>query len=113
MGSDPAGPPDRRQYDRAVLELPASAVRRSVPLDHPERVVKLHIVDVSRGGIGALAPRPLDEEEPVVVFFPPMGARKGLDTHGVVVRCDEGGDRYRVGIVFENPWPEQDTLRHM
>ena len=100
---------ERRQFPRAMLELPASIVRRSASADHPKRVVGLRILDVSRGGVGAIAQEALREEEPVTVLFPPIGARKGIDTPGQVVQCCEHEDRFRVGIRFHDPWPEHEA----
>ncbi len=106
MAPDGTGRPERRQYDRAVLEVPATAVRRDTPLDHPRRVVGLRVLNVSRGGVGAMASTALAKDEPVVVFFPPMGPTRGHDAHGQVVRCDQVDCLYHVGIVFDEPWPD-------
>jgi hypothetical protein len=101
---------ERRQFLRAAVQVPASAVRRNASLDHSARIVNLRIVNLSRGGIGANAPEPLFRGEPVVVFFPPMGSRRGRDSHGRVVRCTEVGGEHYVGIAFEPPWPEHEPL---
>ena len=101
---------ERRQFRRAALELPATVVCRSAAVGSPKRIVGLHVLDVSRGGLGAIAPEALGAEEAVTVFFPPMGARKGRDTQGLVVQCFSHENRFRVGIKFREPWPEHDAL---
>ena len=105
MGPASRDEPERRKFSRSDAEVPATAVRRSTPLEDQRHVVSLHVRNVSRGGLGALASDPLEEKESVVVFFPPMGPRKGRDTRGRVVRCVEQGERYAVGIAFDAPWP--------
>jgi len=110
MNSGSRDGPERRRFSRSAVEVPATAVRRSTPLEDQQHVVSLHVLNVSQGGIGALASDPLNEKEPVVVFFPPMGPRKGRDTRGQDVRCVEEGDRYSVGIAFEEPWPAREGI---
>ncbi len=111
MSRLPDGVRDRRQFPRARLELPVTVVRQDTPLDSRDRVVRMHVLDVSRGGLLAASAEALDAREPVVVFFPPMGPRRGRDTHGRVVRCHEIQDKYRVGIEFHEPWPEHEAVR--
>jgi len=110
MGPASRDGPERRQFSRSAVEVPVTAVRRSTPLEDQRHVISLHVLNVSRGGLGALASDPLEEKESVVVFFPPMGPRKGRDTHGQVVRCVEEGDRYAVGIAFDEPWPVREGI---
>ncbi len=111
MSRFPDGSRDRRQFPRAQLRLPVTVVRRNVPLEAQNRVLRLKVLDVSRGGVGAVSSEALETSEPVVVFFPPMGARRGRDTRGDVVRCQEAQDAYRVGIAFSDPWPEHEADR--
>jgi hypothetical protein len=101
---------ERRQFSRSAVEVPVTAVRRGTSLEDQRHVISLHVLNVSRGGLGALSSDPLEEKETLVVFFPPMGPRKGRDTHGQVVRCMEEGDRYAVGIAFEEPWPVREEI---
>ena len=110
MGPTSPDRPERRQFSRSAVEVPATAVRRSTPLEDQRHVISLHVLNVSRGGLGALASDPLEEKESVVVFFPPMGPRKGRDTRGQVVRCVEESDRYAVGIAFDEPWPVREGI---
>jgi hypothetical protein len=75
--------------------------------------VGLHVLDVSRGGVGAVSQDPLEQTEPLLLFFPPMGAGRGSDVSGRVVRCNRNSDRFAVGIVFDNPWPNHEKPRPM
>jgi len=110
MSRGPAQQTDRRRFPRAAVEVPVTAVRRNRSVEDRRHVISLHVLNVSRGGLGALATDPLEQDEPVVVFFPPMGPRKGRDTRGQVVRCAEQGDRYAVAIAFDEPWPPREGI---
>ncbi|HUX00144.1 MAG: PilZ domain-containing protein [Phycisphaerae bacterium] len=109
MSRLPTHQTERREFSRATVEVPVTAVRRNRPVEDRRHVISLHVLNVSRGGLGAMATDPLETKEPVVVFFPPMGPRKGRDTRGQVVRCEERGDRYAVGIAFDEPWPTREA----
>lgn len=97
---------DRRQFSRSVVGMPLQAVLRDAPQDHPNRVVGLHVLNLSRGGVGVASQAALPPSQPLILFFPPVGPGKGRDTVGQVVRCDACGDHYAIGIAFEEPWPE-------
>jgi hypothetical protein len=97
---------ERRQHPRSVLGMPVEAIRRHLPECHPERVVGLHVTNLSRGGVRAESHRPLPPAEPITLFLPPLGPDHGQDTRGRVVRCDAAGDRWAIGIAFEEPLPE-------
>jgi hypothetical protein len=86
--------------------MPVQAIRPVNPPEDPTRVIGLHVLNVSRGGIGAISQANLASEEPVVLFFPPLGPGRGRDTPGQVVRCEQCDDHYAVGIAFNEPWPE-------
>jgi hypothetical protein len=85
--------------------MPVQAVRRTAPVDDPRRFVGLHVLNVSRGGVGAVSQESLDQTEPLLIFFPPLGAGRGSDVAGRVVRCNRHEERFSVGIVFDHPAP--------
>jgi len=99
---------ERRRYRRSVVGMPIHAVRLGSPEDDPHRLVGLHVLNVSRGGVGALAQEVFAEREPILLLFPPLGPGKGRDTPAQTVRCDRTGDCYAVGIAFQEPWPERE-----
>jgi len=107
----PSSPKERRTFRRSVVGMPVQAVRRGTPADDPRRLVSLHVLNVSRGGVGAVTQACLVEREPVMLFFPPLGPGKGRDTPGRIVRCVAAADAYRVGIAFDAPWPEREEAR--
>jgi len=94
---------ERRQHPRSVVGIPVEMVRRNLPEQDPNRVMGLHVTDLSRGGARAVSHRPLPRAEPVTMFFPPLGSARGEDTVGQIVRCDACGTCWEVGIAFETP----------
>ncbi|MBE3098238.1 MAG: PilZ domain-containing protein [Planctomycetes bacterium] len=108
MSQSASGLNERRRYRRSVVGMPIHAVRLGSPEDDPHRLVGLHVLNVSRGGVGALAQEVLAEREPLLLLFPPLGPGKGRDTPAQAVRCDHTGECYAVGIAFEEPWPERE-----
>jgi hypothetical protein len=91
--------------------MPVQAVRRTTHESDPRRIVGLHVMNLSRGGVGAITQEDLAQQEPLVLFFPPLGPGRGFDTPGQVVRCERTGDHFAIGIAFEEPWPEREEAR--
>ncbi|MBL7140050.1 MAG: PilZ domain-containing protein [Planctomycetes bacterium] len=110
MTSDRKNRPERRRYPRSVVGIPVQAVLRNLPPEDPDRVVGLHVRDLSPAGAGAVAQRALLQRQPLVLFFPPLGAGRGDDTPGQVVRCEECGDHWSVGIAFEEVLSESEPI---
>lgn len=106
-----SNPSERRRYRRSVIGIPIHAVRRETPENDPRRLVGLHILNVSRGGVGAISQEALQRREPLVLLFPPLGPGRGQDTLAQVIRCDRAGDCYAVGIAFTEPWPEREEAK--
>lgn len=102
--------PERRRHRRAVVGIPVEAVRRGLPPHDPNRVVGLHVTDLSRSGAGAVLHRPLPPAEHITLFFPPMGSAEAEDRRARVVRCEDQADHWEVGIVFEEPLPERPQI---
>lgn len=100
--------PERRRFHRAELGMPVTAVRPSASESDPRRVIGLHVLNLSRGGLRAVTREVLDKQEELVLFLPPLGAQMGQDTTGQVVRCVPRSDHYELGIAFRDPLPEND-----
>jgi hypothetical protein len=69
------------------------------------------VLNVSRGGVGAISQDSLSRREPLLLFFPPLGPGRGRDMTAQVVRCERCGDHYALGIAFETPWAEPEEPR--
>jgi len=101
---------ERRRYPRSVVGIPVQAILPDVPPADPNRVVGLHVHNLSPAGAGAVAQRALPERQPLILFFPPLGPGRGDDTPAVVVRCEGSGNRWSVGIAFEQPRSETEAI---
>jgi len=110
VGEAEANGSDRRKFRRSVVGIPVQAVLRDALPDDSDRVVGLHVLNVSRGGASVASQEALVPAQPLTLFFPPVGPGKGRDARGQVVRCDDLGTCYSVGIVFEEPWAEPDEI---
>lgn len=102
--------PDRRKFRRSVVGIPVQGVLHGAAPDDCHRVVGFHVLSLSRGGAGVVSQEALVPAQPLTLFFPPVGSGKGCDTRGQVVRCDDLGNHYSVGIAFEEPWPDPDEI---
>jgi len=111
MSSAPMTPQDRRRFRRSVVGMPLQAVRHTTPQNDPRRIVGLRVLNVSRGGVGAISQESIPVSEALTLFFPPLGPGRGRDAPGQVVHCQDCGDHFAVGIAFEEPWPEREELR--
>lgn len=90
-----------------MVGMPVHAIRHAAAQDDPRRLVSLHVLNVSRGGVGAISQELLEHKESLVLLFPPLGPGCGEDAIGQVVRCTQSGDCYAIGIAFNEPWPER------
>lgn len=90
---------ERRSHPRHVIRGHVTAVR-SDPQDGNEqrRICALELLNLSDGGLGALAQEPVAIDAKITVFFPPHGPERGLDLTGRVVRCTQREHGYDVGI---------------
>ena len=96
MQSNPA---ERRRFPRTQLTLPIQAIR----LDPDGDVVEpMQLIDISRGGVGAVAHRPFYPGVKVLLKLPTpgMGVR---NICAVIRRCRKSDEGYRLGIEFDSP----------
>ena len=111
MSQTPSNLKERRRFRRTVVGIPIHAVRHETPQNDPRRLLGLHILNVSLGGVGAVSQESLENREPLTLMFPPLGPGRGQDTVAKVIRCDRAGDGFAVGIAFEEPWPDQEDAK--
>jgi hypothetical protein len=94
---------NRRMFERKPAQGEATGHR----IDHTISArqnprLTLNLRDLSAGGLGALADRPLDEGEHLTVEIPRRGLVPGWDAVGRVVRCEASAMGYRVALEFES-----------
>jgi len=90
--------------------MPVTAVRPQAHNGDPRRIVGLHVLNLSRGGLRAVACDLLDKHEELILFLPPMGTQGGHDATGRVVRCVPRSNHYELGIAFHDPLPEGEAV---
>jgi hypothetical protein len=94
---------NRRIFERKPAEGEATGHR----IDHTISArqnprLTLNLRDLSAGGLGVLADRPLNEGEHLTVEIPRRGLVPGWDAVGRVVRCEPSAMGYRVGLEFDS-----------
>jgi len=99
VGRNRYQPPERRRHPRAQLSMVLHGIRMD-----PEGDIKdtLHMVDISRSGLGAISDRPLYPGQRILLCLPmhPEGRRRQV--YASVVRCQKLSEGYRVGIQFDS-----------
>lgn len=93
-------PAERRRYPRTQIHLPVQAIR--LDPDGDDVVDSLEMIDISRGGIGAVCRRSYYPGQRVLLRLPSpgLGVRNVCAT---VLRCAKTLDEYQVGFEFEQP----------
>ena len=91
---------ERRLHPRTQVSMPLQLTR--LDPDGGDLVEQVEMVDISRGGLGALSSRWHYPGQRVVVRLPApgLGVR---NICGIIRRCAPSEQRFRVGIEFERP----------
>jgi len=93
-------PLERRRHPRTRLRMMLHGIR----LDPDGGDVRdtLLMVDISRGGMGAVADRWLYPGQRILLCLPlhPDGGRRNL--YATVIRCQKVRDGFRVGLEFDH-----------
>ncbi|MCK4625398.1 MAG: PilZ domain-containing protein [Phycisphaerae bacterium] len=92
-------PPERRRYPRTHLQMMLHGVR----LDPDGGDVRntLHMVDISRGGMGVVSERWLYPGQRIVLSVPLHPDDKQRNLNATVVRCRKIEEGYRAGLEFD------------
>jgi c-di-GMP-binding flagellar brake protein YcgR len=61
----------------------------------------LHMVDISRGGMGAICERPFYPGQRIVLCLPQTGENGRRNIYASVVRSRLTDEEYRVGLAFD------------
>lgn len=89
---------ERRYHTRTQLRLALRGLR----LDPGgEMVDTFHMVDISRGGLGAIVDRPYYRGQRVVMSLPALDNGPRRSVYASVVRCRSDHEGYHVGLRFE------------
>ena len=92
--------PERRRHPRTRMQMMLHGIR----LDPDGGDVRdtLHMQDISRSGMGAMADRWLYQGQRIVLCLPlhPDGGRRNM--YATVIRCSKTNDGYEVGLQFDH-----------
>ena len=70
--------------------------------DGGDIIEKLHMTDISRGGIGVLADKPFYPGQRVMITLPGSSNSTPRNICTTIVRCRKEQDGYHVGLKFDS-----------
>ncbi len=95
-----AQPTERRLHPRTQIRMPIQTIL--LDPDGADLVEQIQMMDISRGGMGALAARAFYPGQRLLVRLPAPGMGVRSIT-AVVRRCDKRDQQYRIGLQFDHP----------
>ena len=93
-------PLERRRHPRTLVQMTLRGVR--LDPEEGELIDTLHMVDISRAGMGALLDRGVYRGQRFVLCLPVSGQTGRRNIYATVVRCRATEDGYRVGLQFDS-----------
>lgn len=93
-------PLERRRHPRTPLKMNLSGIR--LDPDGGDVVDTLHMLDISRSGMGATCARPFYPGQRIVVCMPLSPQRGGRNIYATVVRCRQCQAGHHVGLEFDS-----------
>lgn len=91
---------ERRRHQRVQLQMTLRGIR--LEPEGGDVVDTLHMVDVSRSGMGALSDRAYYPGQRMVLYVPVSAKAGSRNIYATVVRCRQTGEGYRLGLSFDN-----------
>jgi len=91
---------ERRRHARTQLQMTLNCIR--LDPEGGDVMDTLHMVDISRSGLGAISDRPYYPGQRIVLCLPlsPNGGRRNM--YARVIRCRPDQDGYRIGLQFDS-----------
>ena len=90
---------ERRRHPRTQLNISAQCIR--LDPDGVNVTDRIDVVDVSRGGMGALSTRPFYPGQRVILSMPSQQGNRARNIHAAVVRCRHRTEGYHIGLEFD------------
>jgi len=90
---------ERRRYPRTQLNISAHCVR--LDPDGGDVTDRIDVLDISRGGMGAISSRPFYPGQRVILCLPDAQGVGYRNIHAAIVRCRHRADGYRIGLEFD------------
>ncbi|MDY6913526.1 MAG: PilZ domain-containing protein [Planctomycetota bacterium] len=92
-------PAERRRHPRTQLQIAVNSIR--LDPDGGDVTDTLHMVDISRNGMGAVCDRSFYPGQRLVLCLPLSPAKGRRNIYARVVRCRPREDGYHVGLQFD------------
>jgi len=91
---------ERRRHPRTTLQMTVQGIR--LEPEGGDVVETLHMIDISRCGMGAVSDRPFYPGQRMVLCLPPspLGGRRNI--YATAIRCRQCHEGYLVGLEFDN-----------
>ena len=91
--------PERRRHPRGEMQISLQCIR--LDPDGGDVLETLSMLDISRGGMGAICDRPFYPGQRALICMPlsPEGGQRNI--YATIVRCRQMGKAYRVGFEFD------------
>ena len=89
---------ERRRHRRTHLSISAHCIR--LDPDGGDVTDRIDVVDISRGGLGALSSRPFYPGQRLVLCLPGPYSGGQRSTYASIVRCRQRAEGYRIGLEF-------------
>ena len=90
---------ERRRHPRTQLQMAVRSIR--LDPDGGDPVDTLHMVDISRSGLGAYTDRPFYPGQRVVLCLPLSNNGGRRNIYATAVRCRPEEEGYKVGLAFD------------
>ena len=90
---------ERRRYPRTQLNISAHCIR--LDPDGGDVTDRVDVVDISRGGMGAVSSRPFYPGQRVILCLPMSQGGGHRNIHAAIVRCRHQSEGYRIGLEFD------------
>jgi len=91
---------ERRRHPRTQLQMTLNCIR--LDPEGGDVMDTLHMVDISRSGLGAISDRPYYPGQRLVLCLPlsPNGGRRNI--YARIIRCRQDQEGYRIGLQFDS-----------
>ena len=91
---------ERRRHPRTQMQMTLGCIR--LDPDGGDVTDKLHLTDISRGGLGALTDRPYYPGQRILLNMPLTACGGRRNIYAAIVRCKPDSEGYHIGLQFDN-----------
>jgi hypothetical protein len=100
MDEQQISPTEKRRHPRTQLQMTLRCIR--LDPDCGEVTDTLHMVDISRGGMGAICDRAFYPGQRIVLCVPLTEKTGRRSIYATVIRCRQSQEGYAVGLEFDS-----------